>query len=131
MSSDELGTGRHRTIAVTSVDCAILQRFGHSPVDYRGKSEVNTSTRTMQIDSRPEIRENSAIHISCAAPFPVEPDQDADRADFQRTRFEVDCRESLHNVVGHVSAVIHGPAHAAGCDDWPDLFFQPRTHSRR
>lgn len=70
------------------------------------------------------------IYAGCSAPFAVEPDENSDRADFQRPRFQINGSKPLREVVSDVGSVIHRPADAGRRDDWPNLFLCPSSHGR-
>src|SRR5436309_4875191 len=69
-----------------------------------------------------------SIHARYLAVLPVQPDQYADRANLQGTRFQVNRGKSLNDIVGFVCAVIDGPTHAAGCQKRSQPLFDPRSH---
>jgi hypothetical protein len=46
----------------------------------------------------------------------MQPDQNANGAKLKRTRFQIDCGESLDDIVGDVSSMINSPANSGRGD---------------
>ena len=68
------------------------------------------------------------VDVGPAAPLSMEPDEDADRAYFQRTGFQVHRGEPLRDVVGDIGSVPHRPSHSGGGDEGSGALFNPGFH---
>src|SRR5258708_37385808 len=73
-------------------------------------------------------RFSCTIDVGGAPPLSMQPDQNTDCAQLQRSGLQINRRKSLDEVMDLIGAMVHSPDHTACGDQAPHFFFEPGFH---